>query len=487
MWMVTLTGPPPSRVRRGRPDGPLVRSSPRRTARGRRRGASSGSSATLPLLHGDDQVGKPRPGVLAVEIARPRRMVRVRMVVADHVAARPRAPPCGPRARSRADQVAVVAAVSCRSLPTGEHPLDHRRLAAGPADQEAAALLRIARLGVAVDRLQVAGMMSRRFISLSQSPPPRNGRTGTCPRRRRGRSMTTRARRSPEATFRAPRHVAARGDPHQQARLAGQPLDHPVGLLGRQLQRLVGERRIVDRRDDGRGHVLHPLQAVERRVRLDRDQPDPRALFPQIAADTHEGAAGAQAGDEVGDRAAGLLPDLGAGGAVVGPPVLGVRVLVEIGPALRLLGHQPPRLQDGAVAARHRIGDPQLGAVGAQDLLALGAGAVRAGRGSPGCPSPRRSWRRRSRCSRRSRRAAAGRPSNSPRRSASRTMASAGRSFTEPPGLAYSALANSLTSAAACRSAPRGRSAACCRSAPDAGTPPVRRAVVSRAVRRWRA
>ncbi len=62
MWMVTLIRPPP------------FRGSPRRTARGRRRGASSGRPPRAPS-HGDDEVGKPRPRVLAVEVARPRRMV----------------------------------------------------------------------------------------------------------------------------------------------------------------------------------------------------------------------------------------------------------------------------------------------------------------------------------------------------------------------------------------------------------------------------
>src|SRR5947209_7167994 len=38
-----------------------------------------------PALDRDDQVGEPRPGVLAVEVARPRRMIGVGMVVADDV------------------------------------------------------------------------------------------------------------------------------------------------------------------------------------------------------------------------------------------------------------------------------------------------------------------------------------------------------------------------------------------------------------------
>ena len=43
------------------------------------------ASSALPLLHGNDEVGEPRPGVLAVELAGLRRMVRVGMVVAHDV------------------------------------------------------------------------------------------------------------------------------------------------------------------------------------------------------------------------------------------------------------------------------------------------------------------------------------------------------------------------------------------------------------------
>ena len=57
---------------------------------------------------------------------------------------------------------------------------------------------------------------------------------------------------------------------------------------------------IVDARPDGRLHVLEPLDAVQRRIGLHRDQPgSSRSMLAQAPADADERAARAEAGDEV--------------------------------------------------------------------------------------------------------------------------------------------------------------------------------------------
>ena len=85
-------------------------------------------------------------------------------------------------------------------------------------------------------------------------------------------------------------------------------------------------------------------------------------------------AAGPDAGDEVGDPAVGLLPQLGAGRPLVGGRVLVVPVLVGLERA-RDVARQPGR--DRVVALGRLGGDvgraqDDLGAVRAQELLLLG-------------------------------------------------------------------------------------------------------------------
>ena len=91
----------------------------------------------------------------------------------------------------------------------------------------------------------------------------------------------------------------------------------------------------------------------------------------QAARGAHEGAGGAEAGDEVRDLAFGLLPDFVAGGAVVGAPVFVVGVLVGVVVAVGLGGDQLAGLADGAVGAVGGVGPDDLGAVGCEVALAL--------------------------------------------------------------------------------------------------------------------
>src|SRR6185312_2615542 len=110
------------------------------------------------------------------------------------------------------------------------------------------------------------------------------------------------------------------GDSDEES-VAGQILDHAVGHLGGHVDVGVGEGGVVDARHDGGGHVLEAFEAVEGRVGLHGDAADVGVELAQAAGGSHEGAAGAEAGDEVGDLAFGLLPDLWGSGAIVGAPV----------------------------------------------------------------------------------------------------------------------------------------------------------------------
>src|ERR1700761_1796618 len=54
-------------------------------------------------------------------------------------------------------------------------------------------------------------------------------------------------------------------DAEEQALRAREVFAHSVGALGGHVDVAVGERRIVDGRDDGRGHVLEAFEAAEGR------------------------------------------------------------------------------------------------------------------------------------------------------------------------------------------------------------------------------
>ena len=66
-------------------------------------------------------------------------------------------------------------------------------------------------------------------------------------------------------------------------------------------------------------------------------------------------------------RPVGLLPDFGSRRVVVGAPVELVVVLIGIAVPLGLRGEPAARLANGAVRSLERIGEDQLGAVGAQE------------------------------------------------------------------------------------------------------------------------
>ena len=117
--------------------------------------------------------------------------------------------------------------------------------------------------------------------------------------------------------------------------------------------------------------MLQAFEAVERPVRLHRDQLHRGLLLLQPPAGAHERAARAEAGDEVRDAPAGLGQDLDGGRVVVRPPVGLVAVLVGVEVALGLEREQPPRLADGAVRSFERVGPDDVGAVDVEQPLAL--------------------------------------------------------------------------------------------------------------------
>src|SRR3712207_8827048 len=89
---------------------------------------------------------------------------------------------------------------------------------------------------------------------------------------------------------------------------------------------------------------------VDRALWVDADDAHPSAGdLLEVAAGAADRAAGADAGDEAGDPAVGLLPDLRPGGLVVRPRVGRVGVLVGL-PAAGDLAGQP--VGDRVVGAR---------------------------------------------------------------------------------------------------------------------------------------
>ena len=134
---------------------------------------------------------------------------------------------------------------------------------------------------------------------------------------------------------------------------------------------LVGQRRIVDARDDGRLHVLEPLEAVQRRVGLHGDQPDAGSRLAQPTARSHEGPARAQSRDEVGDRPVGLLEELGPGRLVVRAPVGRITVLIRVEVGVRVLGVELLRHADRSVGSLQGAGPHHVGPVDAEQALSL--------------------------------------------------------------------------------------------------------------------
>ena len=171
-----------------------------------------------------------------------------------------------------------------------------------------------------------------------------------------------------------------------------------------------------------------------------------RIKFLQLSRCADERAAGAEHGDEVRHAAFGLLPDFFRGRAVMRAPVRVVRVLVGVEVLPRLRGRKFARFADGAVRAFGCVGEHDLRTVGANRALALLRYVLRHAQGH------REALRRAHHGVGNSGIAAGGIQQrlagpSFPAAMASATMFAAGRSFTEPPGFAHSALASTSTPA----------------------------------------
>ena len=127
--------------------------------------------------------------------------------------------------------------------------------------------------------------------------------------------------------------------------------------------------------------MLHPLEAVQRRVRLDRNALHRRDRFLQVARRPHESSGSAESGDEVREAPARLLVDLRARCLDVRAPVRGVGVLVRVEVEVRPRGRQASRAADRAVGPFERIGQDRLGAVGREDRSPLAGRVARQAQG----------------------------------------------------------------------------------------------------------
>ena len=207
---------------------------------------------------------------------------------------------------------------------------------------------------------------------------------------------------------------------------------------------------VVGRRPEVLADALDEVRApgaagVHRALRVGADHADPPAgRLLQVAADAADRAAGADAGDEVGDPALGLLPDLRAGRLVVRQRVVRVRVLVRL-PAARYLAGQPvghrvvrPRIIGGD---RGRA-DDHLGAIGPQHVDLVAADLVRADEDAAVAALLGDDREADRRCCRTVGSTIVPPGRSSPDSSAASIIRTAMRSFTEPPGLTYSTLAS---------------------------------------------
>src|SRR6202044_911407 len=139
---------------------------------------------------------------------------------------------------------------------------------------------------------------------------------------------------------------------------------------------LVGPRRVVGRGPEILADTFHQIRSagaagVHRPLRVGTDDLHPPfGHILEIAAPARDRPAGTDPGDEVGDLAVGVGPDLRAGGFVVAGRALRVGVLIGF-PGAVDLANQP--VGDAVVTAgvfrwHRRRAHHDLGAVGAQHI-----------------------------------------------------------------------------------------------------------------------
>ena len=123
----------------------------------------------------------------------------------------------------------------------------------------------------------------------------------------------------------------ARRNPDQHPLFPRQPAHHRVRVFGLDPDIAVGQRGIVNARDDRGRHVLQAFQPVKAGGGLRRDSTSRAAVRGAAAGVTPMNVPLVpMAGDEMRHAAIGLLDDLGPGAFEVRLPVGGVVVLVRI-------------------------------------------------------------------------------------------------------------------------------------------------------------
>ena len=173
-----------------------------------------------------------------------------------------------------------------------------------------------------------------------------------------------------------------RGDPHQNALPPGHEPPHGVGLLIVHAEYLVVNVPVQQRGNKAAADALEVVPARfapgehRRARRLHRHHPDGGVLLFQIPARAGDGAAGAHPGHKGVHPAAGIRPDLRAGGGVVGRRVGGVFKL----PGHKASGDLPGQLPGPADGPLHPLGaggQHQFRPVGGHEQLPLPGHGVR--------------------------------------------------------------------------------------------------------------
>src|SRR5713101_4291388 len=110
---------------------------------------------------------------------------------------------------------------------------------------------------------------------------------------------------------------------------------------------------------------------MESAGRLRRVAFDSRQIAAHAPGDSDEGAAGPQAGDEMGDPAGRLFNNLRSGGLEVRLPVGRVVILIRVKVTIGLGGIDLADLSNGAVGTLTGIGEHDFSAKGFQNPLAF--------------------------------------------------------------------------------------------------------------------
>src|SRR6267142_1801747 len=164
-------------------------------------------------------------------------------------------------------------------------------------------------------------------------------------------------------------HRGAAGWPGEDAFLSREALRHGERFLCPHDPVHVGDAFVPDRRTERRRHVFPAFDAMQRVVRLHRD--DANTFRTKPPRDADDGPGGTDAGNDVRHPPPALLPDLGRGTELVRQRVRRVRVLIDVDVAVRIRGGSSLRFADRAIRSLEGIGEDELCTKRAGDALPL--------------------------------------------------------------------------------------------------------------------